>query len=1040
MAYQVSEHKHRHRRHTGLVSAIAVSALVGGSVVAASATAFASPIGSIVAGNGAAQRIGAAPQAPQGAVSVGTPAGDTVLQLGVSLQPRNPAELQALAKAVTTKGNSLYHHYLAKGQFGKLYGATPQTVAAVDAELRAQGLTPGPVSEDGLSIPVTTDVTQAGKAFATGFTSYRLQDGSTGYLNTSAPRFSADVAADVVGVTGMNATFRPAAQHVVTPLLQGALKSSKADAATTAHKAPNVSPADGTATGPQLCTAGVNGVVNTIYNFDGATTSDGNGWYSAQNLASVYGMQHTSTTGQGVTIGVLEYEQYSPSDLAAYQSCYGTKVPVSVVPVDHGSSVAPNPANNIGIESLLDLEDLTSLAPGASIVDYEGPALTLANGTPNNNFTDSDWLDPMRRVVTDDNAQVVSISYGGCELDNDATVENTENWTFIEAALQGQTVLNSSGDSGATSCLGDGTTHANSKVVSDPASQPFVTAVGGTSLHGDAGSVARTSWSTPAAGTNPASGSGGGTSQLQALTSADDYQSGFTGPGFNASACKPAAGATCRQVPDVSALADPNTGYPVYVGGQWVPIGGTSGASPTWAALIAQTDASSTCLANGPAGFINPVLYQAARTNYAGTFADVTQSGSANGPAMPAGVGYDLSTGLGEPNGAAVTAALCAAVPAPATGASTYHPVTPTRLLDTRSAKTSAPQVSATGMASVQIEGNTAVNIPAGGVTAVVLNVTVTHTAGPGNLTAWGDGTARPKTSNLNWAAGDTISNLVTVPLSGDGYVDFYTTAATDVIADVQGYYTNDATGAEYVTLTPQRLLDTRSAIGVPTKTPINYGTVNVPIRGVANIPQTATAVVLNITAVGTTGAGFISAYPSGGAVPNVSNINWSKSGTTLPGLAVVPIGSNGSISLEVHGNSQVLADVFGYFDPTGTLKYTKTGPQRLLDTRSAVGIATTTPIQGGQTVKLQVTGGTTGVPAGVQAVVLNVTVTGTTGSGNLSAYADGSNPPTTSNLNWVAGWTVPNLVMVPVGPNGVVDLHVTSTTHVIADVFGYFS
>ncbi len=1039
MAPQVSAHNHRLRRRTGLVSAIAVSALVGGTIVTASATAFASPIGSIVAGSGAAQRIGTTPQAPQGAVRAGSPASDTVLHLGVSLQPRDPAELRALAQAVTTKGNSQYHRYLAKGQFGELYGATPQTVAAVDAELRAQGLNPGQVSSDDLSIPVTTTVSQASKAFATGFTTYRLPDGSTGYLNTAAPRFSGDVAADVVGVTGLDATFRPAAQHVVDPRLAGALKSPKAAAGTTAHKAPSISPADGTTSGPQLCAAGVSGTENTTATF-GYNSSDGNGWYSAQNLATVYGMQHAANTAQGVTIGVLEWEQYSPSDLAAYQSCYGTHVPVSVVKVDGGSTVAPNPANNIGVESLLDLEDLTSLAPGASIINYQGPDLSLANGTPNSNFTDADWLDPMRRMVTDDNAQVVSISYGGCELDNDSTVTATENWTFIEAALQGQTVLNSSGDSGANSCLGDGTAHANSKVVSDPASQQFVTAVGGTSLHGDAGSVTRASWSTPASGSGsnaiPASGSGGGTSELTAMSSATNYQTGFTGPGFNAAACKPAAGYTCRQVPDVSALADPDTGYPVYVGGQWLPIGGTSGASPTWAALIAQTDANSTCAANGPAGFINPALYQAARTNYAGTFADVTQNGG-NGPAMPTGVGYDLSTGLGEPNASAVTAALCASLPAPASGASTYHPVNPTRLLDTRSATTSAPQISATGMASVQVEGNTTagIAIPASGVTAVVLNVTVTHTTGSGNLTAWGDGTTRPKTSNLNWTSGDTISNLVTVPLSGDGYVDFYATSATDVIADVQGYYTNDASGAEYVTHAPQRLLDTRSATGVSTTTPINYGVVNVPIRGVANIPQTATAVVLNITATGTTGAGFISAYPSGTTAPNVSNINWSKSGTTLPGLAIVPIGSNGAISLEVHGNSQVIADVFGYFDPTGALKYTKTGPQRLLDTRSTTGL-----VKAGQTVKLQVTGGSTGVPAGAQAVVLNVTVTGTTGSGNLSAYPDGSSQPTTSNLNWIAGWTVPNLVMVPVGADGMVDLHVTSNTQIIADVFGYFS
>jgi subtilase family serine protease len=1013
MALRVSENKHRRaRRRTGIAVAAVATALVGATIASASA----SPVGQPGADATGPKRVGSAPHAPSSAVRVGTPAGDTVLHLGVSLQPRNPAELRALTKAVTTKGNPLYHHYLAKGQFGKLYGATPQTIAAVDAELRAEGLTPGHVSADGLSIPVTTTVAQAGKAFATGFTTYRLKDGSTGYLNDAAPRFSAAVAADVVGVSGLDATFRPAAQHVVRPAVTPTSGAK--------HSAHTVTPSAGVATGPQFCSGGVSAM--------GSYGSDGNGWYSAQNLATVYGMQHTSTTGQGVTVAVLEWEQYNPTDLGQYQSCYGTHVPVSVVKVDGGAKTAPNPSANIGVESLLDLEVLAGLAPGASVIDYQGPDLLLGPNQPNPNFTDASWLDPMRRMVTDDNAQVVSISYGGCELDQDSTVINTENWTFVEAALQGQTVLNSSGDSGAYSCLGDGTTHANNQVVSDPASQPYVTGVGGTTLHGNAGSVARTSWS------HDSHGSGGGTSQVWALNNSYNYQAGFTGQGFNATGCQPQSGYTCRQVPDVAALADPYTGYPVYVGGQWVPVGGTSGAAPTWAALVAQADTNSSCVANGPAGFINQALYTAATSNYAGTFADVTASG-ADSTAMPAATGYDLATGLGEPNGSAVVNAICNSLPVAATGPGTYHPVTPTRLLDTRSASTSAPQVASGGIASVQIEGNSAVSIPASGVTAVVLNVTVTRTASSGHLTAWGDGTTRPQTSNLNWTSGQTISNTVTVPLSGDGWVDFYSNSATDVIADVQGYYTNDTSGVPYTALaTPKRLLDTRYATGVSTTTPITNAAVTVPIWGADNIPSTATGVVLNVTATGTSSAGYIAAYPSDAARPNVSNINWSSS-TTQAGLVVVPLGSKGAVNLFVHGTSHVIADVFGYFDPSGALTFTKSGPKRLLDTRYAIGVGSTTPVAAGHYVSLTVAGGSTGVPSTAKTVVLNVTVTGATNAGHLTAWADSTSQPTTSNLNWGPGQTVPNLVIVPV-VNGKVDLYVSSTTHVIADVFGYFS
>jgi hypothetical protein len=1014
MAWKVSENKHRRvRRRTGIAVAVVATALVGGTIASASA----SPVGQPGAGTAGPQRVGTAPHAPNGAVRTGAPSGDTVLHLSVSLQPRNPAELRALTKAVTTKGNPLYHHYLAKGQFGKLYGATPQAIAAVEAELRAEGLTPGHVSADALSIPVTATVAQAGKAFSTGFTSYRLKDGSSGYLNDAAPRFSANVAADIVGVAGMDATFRPAAQHVVDPRLQHAATS--APTTTAKHSSQAVTPNDGVTTGPQFCSAGVNGVTSFLASH-GISSSDGNGWYSAQNLATVYGMQHTSTTGSGVTIGVLEWEQYSASDLAAYQSCYGTHVPVSVVKVDGGATAAPDPNNNIGVESLLDMEDLASLAPGASIINYEGPSLTLAGGAPNTNFTDASWLDPMRRMVTDDNTQVVSISYGGCELDEDSTVINTENWTFVEAALQGQTVLNSSGDFGAYSCRGDGTSHQNNQVVSDPANQPYVTAVGGTTLHGDAGSVSRTSWS------HSNYGSGGGTSQVWALNNQYDYQAGFTGQGFNATGCQAPAGYTCRQVPDVSALADPDTGYPVYIGGGWGTIGGTSGAAPTWAALIAQADTNSACAANGPAGFINPALYYAATNNYAGTFADVT-TGGADATAMPATTGYDLSTGLGEPNGAAVTGAICNTLPVAATGPSTYHAFGPLRVLNTFSSSTSAPQVAATGMASAQIEG--ANGIPASGVTAVVLNVTVAHTAGAGFLTAWGDGTQRPKTSNVNWSKGQITSNLVTVPLSGDGWVDFYTNSATDILADVQGYYTNDSSGQKFVQQNPTRVLNTLSQSQISNKA------VNLKVAGVNGVPAGATAIVLNLTVTQTVGGGFVAAYPgpASNPVPSVSNINWATSNVTQAGLAIVPIGSDGTVNLYVHGAAKILADSFGYFGPSGTLTYSKFGPKRLLVSGQ---------VAAGGTVNLTVAGGSTGVPAGAKAVVLNVTVFNTTGNGVLTVYpaAAGSTHPPTSNVNWLKGQAMPNLVIVPVGQNGQVSLWTNSSTQMIVDIFGYFS
>jgi hypothetical protein len=175
--------------------------------------------------------------------------------------------------------------------------------------------------------------------------------------------------------------------------------------------------------------------------------------------------------------------------------------------------------------------------------------------------------------------------------------------------------------------------------------------------------------------------------------------------------------------------------------------------------------------------------------------------------------------------------------------------------------------------------------------------------------------------------------------------------------------------------------------------------------------------------------------------VPGVSDVNWTGAGSTLAGLAIVPIGALGHIDIQVHGTSHVVADVFGYFTAAGshaTGRFSTTAPTRLLDTRSAIGVTARTLVPAGNTIALQVVG-RAGIPKGVTAVVLNVTVTGPTSSGFLSSGADGSGVPTTSNLNWVKGETISNQVIVPVGADGQVDLHVSGTTAVVADVFGYF-
>ncbi|MDH6134575.1 hypothetical protein P3T37_003979 [Kitasatospora sp. MAA4] len=378
-------------------------------------------------------------------------------------------------------------------------------------------------------------------------------------------------------------------------------------------------------------------------------------------------------------------------------------------------------------------------------------------------------------------------------------------------------------------------------------------------------------------------------------------------------------------------------------------------------------------------------------------------------------------------------------LPAPTPpAASTFHSTGPTRLLDTRdgTGTLAAGAVPAGTIVPLQIDG--AAGIPLAGVTSVVLNVTVADTTGPGVLSVWGDATARPTTSNLNWdKPGQLISNLVTVPVPADGEVDLSANSTTDVIADVQGYYTADSTGATFTSEAPTRILDTRSALGTPAAGQVTNNTISVKAANANGVPADATAVVLNLTTAPTaSSAGFLEAYPEGGAAPTVSNVNWSSAGALLSGLAIVPVGADGNVSIKVNGTTDVVADVFGYFTSgTAGARFTSAGPARILDTRESGG-----PLAGGHTLALQVTG-TNGIPAGTTSVVLNLTVTGNSDAGFLEAWADGTTrPAAASNVNWVAGQTIPNQVIVPVGADGKVDLYVNSTTQVVADVFGYFS
>ncbi|HET6870311.1 MAG TPA: protease pro-enzyme activation domain-containing protein, partial [Solirubrobacteraceae bacterium] len=151
-----------------------------------------------------AARLGTAPTLPLGAHIAGAVASGTPLHVTVTLQPRDPAALEAFATAVSTPGSPQYRDYITPAQFADRFGAAPDAVAAVEASLRAHGLTPGQPSPNGLSIPVSATAGAAARAFAVSFAHVTLQNGTTGIVNQQAPALDPAIAPDVQAVLGLN--------------------------------------------------------------------------------------------------------------------------------------------------------------------------------------------------------------------------------------------------------------------------------------------------------------------------------------------------------------------------------------------------------------------------------------------------------------------------------------------------------------------------------------------------------------------------------------------------------------------------------------------------------------------------------------------------------------------------------------------------------------------------------------------------------------------------------------------------------------------
>ena len=247
---------------------------------------------------------------------------------------------------------------------------------------------------------------------------------------------------------------------------------------------------------------------------------------------------------------------------------------------------------------------------------------------------------------------------------------------------------------------------------------------------------------------------------------------------------------------------------------------------------------------------------------------------------------------------------------------STYRPLSPTRMLDTRNGTGGPAGVIGAGQTrSLQVTG--AAGVPAAGVTAVALNVTAVIPSRSTFVTAYPTGSARPVASNLNPAAGSIVPNFVVVKVGDLGRIDLYNeTGSTDLLADIAGYYTDDPAGSTFRPLNPTRVVDTRTGLGRDGRPgPLGESVYNdLQITGVAGIPTTGvSAVVLNVTAVLPTKDTFVSVLPDGFPL-RTSNLN-PPAGSIVPNLVVVKVSDLGKVRFyNKAGDTHLLADVSGYY------------------------------------------------------------------------------------------------------------------------------
>lgn len=370
--------------------------------------------------------------------------------------------------------------------------------------------------------------------------------------------------------------------------------------------------------------------------------------------------------------------------------------------------------------------------------------------------------------------------------------------------------------------------------------------------------------------------------------------------------------------------------------------------------------------------------------------------------------------------------------------ASRFVPVTPCRVADTRNATGPFGGPFLTGGTSREFDiPNSACNIPSTAL-AYSFNATVVPHGSLGFLRMFPCGQTQPFTANLNSLDGRVKAVAAIVGTGANGGTCVFADKDTDLILDINGYFVlaTNSNALAFYPITPCRLADTRGngfggQFGPPSL--VGNATRTFSVSGFCNVPATAQAYSLNLTAVPNGSLGFITIWPAGQPQPTVSTLN-APTGTVTANAAIVTAGTNGAVAVLASNNTDLVMDINGYFAPPGPggLSLFPLTPCRMLDTRHP-------PATFNGTHVLNITTSGCGASASAQAYVLNATAIPVSTLGYLTLWPDGSPQPLVSTLNALDGAITSNMAIVPTS-NGSIDVFAPNTTNLVLDIFGYFA